>query len=71
MKLKDVMNYECIVIGEDLGLGVPEVRSAEGQWWRRTVSEADQGALRIVVAGPHHPSSPPSDDGEAASPRSE
>lgn len=60
-----------LVLGEDLGLGASEVRSAEGQWWRRTMSEADQGTLHIVVAGPLHLDSPPSGSDEAASSHSE
>ncbi len=60
-----------IVLGEELGLGATEVTIAEGRWWRRATSERDQGALRIVVAGPHHKGPPPREDDEDASSRSE
>lgn len=57
-----------ISLSEELGLGETEIRSTTDQWWRRASSEGKQGAVRIVVTGPHHPGSPPRDDaGEASS----
>lgn len=41
-------------LSEELGLGATEIARGVGRWWRRATSEGDQGALRIVVTGPHH-----------------
>lgn len=41
-----------------LGLGAIEVRVAPGRWWYRAASERDLGAVRVEVAGPHHPGAP-------------
>lgn len=55
-------------LGKELGLGEPEDTIAAKQWWRRASSEGRQGAVRVVVAGPHHPGPPPRGDaGEASS----
>jgi len=57
-----------IALSEELGLGETGVAIAEDQWWRRASSEGEQGALRVVVAGPHHRGSPPHGDaGDASS----
>lgn len=57
-----------IALGEDLGLGEAEIRTAVGRWWRRATSERDHGALRVEVAGPHHMGRPPGEDeGEPSS----
>lgn len=51
-----------IALSEELGLGETGVAIARGQWWRRASSEGKQGALRVVVTGPHHAGSPPQGD---------
>jgi hypothetical protein len=48
------------MLSEELGLSAPEVRIAVGRWWRRATAERDARALRVEVAGPHHPGAPPS-----------
>ena len=42
-----------------LELGAPEVQGAAGRWWCRATAEYHGGALRVVVAGPHHSGAPP------------
>jgi hypothetical protein len=57
-----------IALGKELGLGGTEVAIATDRWWRRASSESKQGAVRVVVAGPHHLGPPPPGDaGEASS----
>lgn len=50
-----------IALDEELGLGATEATRGGGRWWLRTTSERDQGALHIVVTGPHHLGLPPRD----------
>jgi hypothetical protein len=46
-------------LGQDLGLGAPEIRSARTTWWLRAMSESGHGEVRVEVAGPHHQGPPP------------
>jgi hypothetical protein len=48
-----------IALSEALGIGATEVVNGVGRWWRRATAERDQGALRVVIAGPHHLDLPP------------
>ena len=46
-------------LGQDLGLGAPEIRAARTTWWLRAMSEPGRGEVRVEVAGPHHQGPPP------------
>ncbi len=46
-------------LGQDLGLGAPEIRAARTTWWFRAMSEPEYGEVRVEVAGPHHQGPPP------------
>ncbi|MBN1917458.1 MAG: hypothetical protein JW889_06075 [Verrucomicrobia bacterium] len=62
-----VSSDEAVVaLGEALGLAC-DVRIGKRRWWRRATSEAEQGRLQIVVAGPPHAGQPPRDGTGTAS----
>ena len=56
-----------IALGEDLGLGEPEITTTTQGWRRRVRSQGEQSTLRIEVAGPTHRGQPPRDDAGEAS----
>lgn len=46
-------------LGQELGLGAPEIRAARTTWWLRAMSGPENYEVRVEVAGPHHPGPPP------------
>jgi len=46
-------------LGQELGLGAPEIRAVRTTWWLRAMSEPGRGEVRVEVAGPHHQGPPP------------
>ena len=47
------------VLGNDLGLGVPEPRSTRSARWLRAQSAAfESGEVRVEIIGPHHRQTP-------------